>query len=42
MTIQLSPELEEIIRQDVDRGPYASAEEYLEHGCGFEVGSGAL
>jgi putative addiction module CopG family antidote len=30
MAIQLKPEIEEIIRQDVQRGAYASADEYLE------------
>jgi antitoxin ParD1/3/4 len=30
MAIQLRPELEEIIREDVRRGPYTSADEYLE------------
>jgi len=30
MAIQLKPELEEIVREDVQRGPYASVEEYLE------------
>lgn len=30
MTIQLRPELEEIIRRDVERGLYASPKEYLE------------
>lgn len=31
MTIQLSPELEELIRQDVLRGPYCSVEEFVAH-----------
>jgi Arc/MetJ-type ribon-helix-helix transcriptional regulator len=30
MAIPLKPELEEIVREDVQRGPYASVEEYLE------------
>ena len=30
MAIQLRPELEEIVREDVERGPYGSVEEYLE------------
>jgi putative addiction module CopG family antidote len=30
MTIQLKPEIEELIRQDVERGPYRSVEEFLE------------
>jgi putative addiction module CopG family antidote len=30
MTIQLRPELEELIRQNVQRGPYASVDEFLE------------
>lgn len=30
MTIQLRPELEELIRQDVQRGPYRSVDEFVE------------
>jgi putative addiction module CopG family antidote len=30
MAIHLKPELEELIRQDVERGPYASVEEFVE------------
>ncbi len=30
MAIQLKPELEEIVREDVQRGPYTSVDEYLE------------
>jgi Arc/MetJ-type ribon-helix-helix transcriptional regulator len=30
MAIPLKPELEELVREDVQRGPYASVEEYLE------------
>jgi len=30
MAIQLRPELEEIVRKDVQRGPYNSVDEYLE------------
>ena len=30
MAIQLRPELEEIVREDVQRGPYTSVDEYLE------------
>lgn len=30
MTIQLKPELEELIRQDVLRGPYRSVDEFVE------------
>ncbi len=31
MDIQLRPELEDLVRQDVDRGPYQSVDEYVEH-----------
>ncbi|MGC1964956.1 MAG: hypothetical protein WA673_00770 [Candidatus Acidiferrales bacterium] len=31
MTIQLRPELEELIRQDLLRGPYQSIDEFVEH-----------
>jgi Arc/MetJ-type ribon-helix-helix transcriptional regulator len=31
MTIRLRPELEELIRQDIQRGPYQSVEEFIEH-----------
>jgi Arc/MetJ-type ribon-helix-helix transcriptional regulator len=30
MAIQLRPEVEELIRQDVERGPYRSVEEFVE------------
>jgi putative addiction module CopG family antidote len=30
MTINLRPELEQLIRQDVERGPYKSVDEFLE------------
>jgi putative addiction module CopG family antidote len=30
MTIELRPELEELIRQNVQRGPYASVDEFVE------------
>jgi putative addiction module CopG family antidote len=30
MTIQLKPELEELIKQDVQRGPYQSVDEFVE------------
>ena len=30
MTVHLKPELEAIIRADVDRGPYQSADEFVE------------
>lgn len=30
MAIQLRPELEELIRQDIQRGPYASVDEFVE------------
>jgi antitoxin ParD1/3/4 len=30
MTIHLKPELEQLIRQDVDRGPYTTADEFVE------------
>ena len=31
MEIRLRPEVEELIRQDVQRGAYQSADEYVEH-----------
>ena len=31
MRIHLRPELEELIKQDVQRGPYQSADEFVEH-----------
>ena len=31
MTIHLRPELEELIRQDILRGPYQSIDEFVEH-----------
>jgi putative addiction module CopG family antidote len=31
MEIRLRPEVEELIRQDVQRGSYQSADEYVEH-----------
>ena len=31
MEIRLSPELEELIRQDVERGAYQTVDEYVEH-----------
>ncbi len=31
MKIHLRPELEEMINQDVQRGPYQTVEEFLEH-----------
>jgi len=31
MTIHLKPELEELIRQDIQRGAYQSIDEYVEH-----------
>jgi antitoxin ParD1/3/4 len=31
MTIQLRPELEELVRQDVERGPYRTVVEFVEH-----------
>jgi antitoxin ParD1/3/4 len=31
MTIQLRPELEELIRQDIQRGIYSSVDEFVEH-----------
>lgn len=31
MTIHLRPELEELIKQDVLRGPYQSVDEFVEH-----------
>ena len=31
MKINLRPELEELIRQDVQRGPYQSVDEFVEH-----------
>lgn len=31
MTIHLRPELEELVRQDVLRGPYESVDEFVEH-----------
>jgi antitoxin ParD1/3/4 len=30
MTINLRPELEDLIQQDVDRGPYRSVDEFVE------------
>ena len=30
MTIHLKPELEQLIRKDVERGPYTTVDEYLE------------
>lgn len=31
MNIRLRPELEEVIKQDVERGAYQSVDEFLEH-----------
>ena len=31
MKIQLRPELEQLIRQDVERGPYQTVDEFVEH-----------
>jgi putative addiction module CopG family antidote len=31
VTIHLSDELEQLIRQDIQRGPYRSVDEFLEH-----------
>ncbi len=31
MKINLRPELEELIRQDVQRGPYQTVDEFVEH-----------
>jgi putative addiction module CopG family antidote len=31
MEIRLRPELEELIKQDVKRGPYESVDEFVEH-----------
>ena len=31
MKIHLRPELEELIKQDVQRGPYQSVDEFVEH-----------
>jgi len=31
MNIRLRPELEELIKQDVERGPYESVDEFVEH-----------
>lgn len=31
MTIRLSPELEALVQQDVERGPYKSADEFVAH-----------
>jgi putative addiction module CopG family antidote len=31
MTIHLRAELEELIRQDIQRGPYQTVEEFIEH-----------
>jgi antitoxin ParD1/3/4 len=31
MDIRLRPELEEMIRQDLQRGPYQTADEFVEH-----------
>lgn len=31
MEIRLRPELEELIRQDVQRGPYQTVDEFVEH-----------
>jgi putative addiction module CopG family antidote len=31
MKIQLRPELEEMIKQDVQRGPYQTVDEFVEH-----------
>ena len=31
MKIQLRPELEQLIRQDVQRGPYQTLDEFVEH-----------
>jgi putative addiction module CopG family antidote len=31
MTIHLRAELEELIRQDIQRGPYETVEEFIEH-----------
>jgi antitoxin ParD1/3/4 len=30
MTVHLKPELEELIRKDLERGPYRSADEFVE------------
>jgi antitoxin ParD1/3/4 len=30
MTVHLKPELEELIRKDLERGPYQSADEFVE------------
>lgn len=30
MTIRLKPELEQLIQEDVERGPYQTADEYVE------------
>ncbi|WP_035347867.1 ribbon-helix-helix domain-containing protein [Edaphobacter aggregans] len=30
MTVQLSPELEALVRQDVERGPYRSVDDFVE------------
>lgn len=31
MKIQLRPELEEMVKQDVQRGPYQTVDEFVEH-----------
>jgi putative addiction module CopG family antidote len=31
MNIRLRPELEALVKQDVERGPYQSADEFVEH-----------
>ena len=31
MEIRLNPEVEELIRKDIERGPYGTVEEYVEH-----------
>ena len=31
MNVRLRPELEKLIQEDVERGPYSSVEEYIEH-----------
>jgi len=31
MTIRLRPELEQLIKQDVERGPYQTVDEFVEH-----------
>jgi putative addiction module CopG family antidote len=31
MTIRLKPELERLIQKDVERGPYQSVDEFVEH-----------